>query len=482
MRYLLTSGLLIIFFATTGQSTIESVPNQKLINGSYVSNPDKILSEGTVTQIDTLLKFIERRTTAQIAVVVLESIGNEDIVDFAQKLFMKWGVGQGNDNGLLLLLVKNQRTVRFHTGYGLEGVLPDIICKRIQREFMVPEFKNGNYNAGILAGLQQVEKILTDPKYAEEIKAEESNEVSDWVGFVTFLCIFIAPVVLIIYFIKARQRRFADSQKPEQTPYPEMRLKRWTWVIMFAGIPLGIVLLLGFSDIENPAGLCFFLLYLYFMFTLFHRLWRVKRVLNRFLQHEEYYESVEFIRKGQWYWLAIAFVFPFPFIFYFFYHLARKRIYRNHPRSCKQCRCAMHKLSERTEDEFLSKEQQMEETLKAVDYDVWKCEACQAIEMCFYLNRHSRYQPCPKCKTIAYHFVGKRTLESATYSSSGKGEETHTCQYCGYTKKSTYTISRLTRSTSSSSSSSSGSSGSSASSSGSWGGGRSGGGGASSSW
>jgi uncharacterized protein len=211
------------------------------------------------------------------------------------------------------------------------------------------------------------------------------------------------------------------------------------------------------------------------MLTLFHRLWRMKKVINRFLKIQDYYEIVEFLRKQQWYWLFMAILFPLPFALYFFYHLGRKRIYRNHPRKCKKCQGAMHKLDEKTDDEFLSQGQQMEEKLRSVDYDVWKCEACASIAVWFYLNRHSKYEPCPKCKTIAYCSISTRTVVSATYSSSGSGEEIHACKFCGHQQKSTYTIAQLVRSTSSSSSGSS-------SSGGSWGGGRSGGGGASSSW
>jgi uncharacterized protein len=480
MRAFVLSCALLISVQLAAQSTIESIPNQKLINGSYVSNPDKILEETTIAEIDTLLKSLEKKTTVQVAVVAVESIDSEDIFDFAQKLFTAWGIGnKGNDNGLLLLLVKDQHTIRFHTGYGVEGVLSDVICKRIQRDYMVPEFKKGDYNAGMLAGLRQVKEILTNPTYAEELRASEGDEVSGWTGFVTFLVVFFVPVLLIAFFVKASKGRFADSKDPEHTPYPEMRLKRWHWLLEFAGVPLLIVTLYGLSPAENPAALCFLSLYLYFMATLFHRLRRMQKVISRFLETQDYYEIVEFIRQGQVYWFFMAILFPLPFAVYFFYHLSRKRIYRNHPRKCKQCQGAMHKLSERTEDEYLSKGQQLEETLRAVDYDVWKCEACESIEMWFYLNRRSKYEPCPKCKTIAYHFVSKRTLVSATYSSSGSGEEIHTCQFCGYSKKSTYTIAQLVRS-SSSSGSSSGSS--SSSGGGSWGGGRSGGGGASSSW
>jgi len=478
MKYLTFFITLLVSTSGIAQSTVESIPNQKLINGSYVSNPDKILDDGTVTQIDTLLKSLEKKTSVQIAVVVVESIGDDDVFEFAQKLFNTWGVGnKSNDNGLLLLLVKDKHIIRFHTGYGVEGALPDVICKRIQRDYMVPEFKNENYNAGMLAGLQQVEKILTDPNYAEELRKPEATEVSDWIGFVIFLSIIFAPILLITFIIKAMHGRFADSKKPEHTPYPEMLLKRWPWVLEFVGMPVLIITLFGLSSTENSAALCFISLYLYFMGTLFHRLWRMKKVINRFLKTQDYHEIVEFIRKQQSYWFWMALLVPLPFVFYFFYHLARKRMYRNHPRACKQCQGAMQKLSEKTEDEYLSEGMQLEEKLRAVDYDVWKCKDCQSIEVWHYLNRHSKYEPCPECKTIAFYVLSNRTVKSATYSSGGTGEKGHSCKLCGHNKTSTYSIAQLTRSSSASSSGSS-----SSSSGGSWGGGSSGGGGASSSW
>jgi uncharacterized protein len=476
LKYFATLLVFISASASQAQSTVQSIPNQKLLNGSYVSNPDKILEDGTVAQIDTLLKSLEKKTTVQVAVVVVQSIGEADIFDFAQQLFVTWGVGQKeNDNGLLLLFVNDQRTIRFHTGFGLEGVLPDVVCKRIQRDFMVPEFKNGNYNAGMLAGLQQVNKILTDPKYAEELKKPEDT-MEGWEAFITLLCIIALPILLVIYFGKSAKRKFADSKNPRETDYPEMRMKRWPWLLTYVGLPILITVLIGMSGLgDERVAVCFVTLYVYFLCSRFHRLWRMKKVANRFLKNQQYYEAVEFIRKEQWYWFWMAVLFPFPLLFYFFYHLARKRIYRNYPRPCKQCQTSMNKLSEKKEDEYLTEGMQMEEKLNVVDYDVWKClnPSCHGIEIWHYLTSQTKYQSCPKCKTMAYHFVSKRTVTSASYAASGSGESVHACEFCGHNAVSTFTIPRYEESSSSSGDSSSSSS--SSSSEGSWGGGSSGG-------
>lgn len=471
--------LLLVFVSSTlfAQSTLESIPNQKLINGSYVSNPDAILSSDAVQQLDAMLRSLEDSTSAQVAVVAVNSIGGADMIDFAQQLFVSWGIGdKEKDNGLLVLLVMDARTVRFHTGYGLEGVLPDITCKRIQREFMVPKFKEGDYNAGIVAGLEEVVRILMNPDSAAEIQTSEGLDVAPWTAIMIFLAIFLGIPLVIVFIVNSVNKKFSDSNPPSPTDYPELRLSRQAWLITFMVLPLVIVILFRISDVEEAAGLCVFALYCYYMLTLFYRLLREKKVINRFLKKDDYYEIVEFLRKQQWHWLLMAFIFPLPFLPYFFYYLFRKRLYRNHPRQCKQCKGDMEKLSEKADDEYLSEGQRTEEKIRSVDYDVWKCKNCQSTEVWFYLNRFSKYEPCPKCKTIAYKVISRRTVVSATYSSSGSGEEVRKCSFCGHEKKSTYSIAKLVASTSSSSSGGSSSSGSS------WGGGSSGGGGASSSW
>jgi uncharacterized protein len=90
--------------------SVDSVPNTKLISNSYVSNPDNLISQSTVSQIDQYLTSLEQQTTAQVAVVLLHSIGENVVDDFAQSLFVKWGIGRATkDNGLLVLFVEIRR-------------------------------------------------------------------------------------------------------------------------------------------------------------------------------------------------------------------------------------------------------------------------------------------------------------------------------------------------------------------------------------
>jgi uncharacterized membrane protein YgcG len=147
------------------------------------------------------------------------------------------------------------------------------------------------------------------------------------------------------------------------------------------------------------------------------------------------------------------------------------------PRLCHKCRCKMTPLSESEDDQHLDAEQQLEESLGSVNYLVFVCPECSDLRTEVWNAWLTSYSRCPSCSRRTMT-TRSQTIESPTYSSSGRGRTDQDCANCGYHDTRYYTIPRKTRSSSSSSSSSSrGSSGGS-----SFGGGRSGGGGGGASW
>ncbi|HEY5825035.1 MAG TPA: hypothetical protein VIT44_11745, partial [Cyclobacteriaceae bacterium] len=196
------------------------------------------------------------------------------------------------------------------------------------------------------------------------------------------------------------------------------------------------------------------------------------------------------VNGNQWLWnfyrpqkarlIFAAIFFPIPMLPLYFLYRNNLKVYRDMPRQCKQCGGKSEKRSDSEEDAFLKPGQLAEEKVGSVDYDVWKCSSCAAIELLTYPNTNTKYKACPKCKAITWHLSKETTIKKATYSDYGSREEIHFCESCGHKLRKTFTIPILVASSSSGSSSSS-SSGSS-SSGGSWGGGSSSGGGASSSW
>ena len=142
-----------MFFAVISVSaktyTVVDVPNVHRADSTrFVSNPDGILSVEAENELNGILRDIRRNSSAEAVVVVVDDIEGGDIDGFATELFENWGLGKGDkDNGLLILVAKDLRRAAIRPGYGLEGVLPDITCGRILREQMFPRFKDGDYDA-----------------------------------------------------------------------------------------------------------------------------------------------------------------------------------------------------------------------------------------------------------------------------------------------------------------------------------------------
>lgn len=203
---LLWIGLLLIGFASSifaaKDYSIETIPNVRLSNRlNHVSNPDGIITPDDAARINQLLNVVEDSLGIEVAVVAVNSIGDQDARMFATDLFKHWGLGQkGKDNGLLIQLVTepSQRSVVFETGYGIEGVLPDAICYRLQQRYMMPDLKAGDYSAGMLKGVMAVTKYLMSSDYerASMTGGRRSSSSSDD----DFMWIFVVGVIGMIGF------------------------------------------------------------------------------------------------------------------------------------------------------------------------------------------------------------------------------------------------------------------------------------------
>ena len=169
--------LLINFPLTAKKYTIQEIPMVHLQDRTrYVSNPDNILSPSTVSDIDHILYALEQKTGIQVLVVAVSGIEGGDCFDFAYRLGKENGVGQKErNNGLVILLSTEERCIQFATGYGLEGVLPDAICKRIQNRYMVSHFGKGDWNTGMLEGIRAVNGYLDGSM--ENIGGEEEEDM-----------------------------------------------------------------------------------------------------------------------------------------------------------------------------------------------------------------------------------------------------------------------------------------------------------------
>ena len=199
MKKLSKLFLLIVTLATFQVASGAEIP---YLSGR-VNDYAQILSESTRETLSIQLREHEDRTTNQVVVLTLPSLEGESIEDFSNKVFNEWKLGQqGQDNGILIVVVPDERRMRIEVGYGLEGSMPDIIASRIIRNIMTPRFREGDFDGGITEGALAVLNILDGqeiPETAEGYETADSESFSELSDFDSELS--IVPRILLGAFI-----------------------------------------------------------------------------------------------------------------------------------------------------------------------------------------------------------------------------------------------------------------------------------------
>lgn len=135
----------------------QSVPVPKLTSPVY--DATSTLAPAEISALTGEAMRFEDSTSNQIAIVILPTLGDAEIREFGIEILKQNMIGQkGRDNGILLLVAKDDRKVSIEVGYGLEGVLPDAICDQIIRNEMRPRFKEGQYFEGIALAVRSIEQ------------------------------------------------------------------------------------------------------------------------------------------------------------------------------------------------------------------------------------------------------------------------------------------------------------------------------------
>ncbi len=390
-RILFLMLLSLCIFNIKAQYTLETVPNPKDRN-EFVSNPDGILQASTVEQINSKLRALSNETSTEIAVVAVNSIGNESVDNFATQLFAAWGIGQKDiNNGLLVLFVMDQRIIKFETGYGLEGVFPDAISKRIQTQQMIPYFKKGNYDQGFTSGIDRIISTVKGEKFITEKPTINLQEKIPYA-----LAVYLILAVIALIWINSTIIKVKKSSQPNNLAKYKLLKSEKNGIISIMAVGLPIVAFIGIL------------------------LWGSA--------------------------IYLLFVLPVPLTVIpanIYARIAMTRI-RRAPITCPECNGKMHLQSEKEEDAFLSMSQQFEEQLSAVDYDVFICGDCKN-EAIFTLDKPSAYSECPRCKTKAFILHDKKVIVEPSFVNSGVERVTHKCKFCGYEENNNTKLPRLNR-------------------------------------
>ncbi len=173
---------------------------EKPKNQTSVYDRAEIMSERESKLLEQKLIRYSDTTSTQIVVITINSLQGNDIAIYATELAHKWGIGQADeDNGILLLVSKNDKKITIRTGYGIEHKLTDALSRRVIENVITPQFKQGDFYAGLDNGTTAIMQIMNG-EYEGERKS--SNKKS---GNSVFLIVFIFFIIMIILSRKNRR-------------------------------------------------------------------------------------------------------------------------------------------------------------------------------------------------------------------------------------------------------------------------------------
>ncbi|MEM9944956.1 MAG: TPM domain-containing protein [Cyanobacteria bacterium P01_D01_bin.36] len=178
---------------------VEDVPNPQTVSNTWVMDSANMLSERTEAELNQMIAELEATNGSEIAVVtVLDTQGSASPKAFATELFNEWGIGkEGVDNGVLFLISKGDRRNEIETGYGVEGILTDARLGSILAKKVTPQFKDGNFDAGVLAGTEAMISLLNGEAFSPLVRVRDYTSrffdtlvtaflsVPFWVGIAT---------------------------------------------------------------------------------------------------------------------------------------------------------------------------------------------------------------------------------------------------------------------------------------------------------
>ena len=350
---------------------VKDVPNVQVADRTqYVSDPEGYIDASSKAHINTMLAQLRDSNSVEAVVVMLPSIGNADIDNFATDLFTHWGIGKAsNDNGLLFIAVMDQRQIVIRTGYGIEGVLPDVLCSRIIRQYITPAFREGEYGRGMSEAVAQTLHIIMTPEASAELLAEEPLfDESDKAILLSLLYGYLAFAAVISLLLSIRLNRTIRSHRHDS------------------------------------------------------------------------YECYKELNDSHTTLLILAIIFPLWGVINYIVCKAVMKQMREKPRDCDKCGTRMHRLSEDEDNHFLTPQEDVEERIGSVDYDVWMCDACRNTEVLRFDRHNTAYSECPRCHAKTYSLTHDHIIMPATTLSAGKGEKVHTCSYCQLRKVTPYII------------------------------------------
>ncbi len=185
----LVSLLSVLFMAITSHAQ-KTVPE---LWGMRVHDDAHVLRTETIDALEQKLKIYEDSTSNQIAILIVPSLEGDVLEEYSIRVVEKWKLGtKEKDNGVLLLIAIEDRAMRIEVGLGLEGVLTDAQCNRIIRNEIAPNFRNEDYDAGVLAAIDAIILAIGGEYSASDTSAIEEVPIAVGIFLFLFLGVFAA--------------------------------------------------------------------------------------------------------------------------------------------------------------------------------------------------------------------------------------------------------------------------------------------------
>jgi len=205
---------------------IASVPNPRRTNGGWVTDMAEMLSPETEATLNREISNLEAKNSSEIAVVTVPDISpTTNAKAYATELFNTWGIGKrGKNNGVLFLVSKADRRVEIVTGKGLTRILPDNKVSTILRQDVTPQFKQGQFDKGVLAGTNS---IITQVEQFDSLTTSSTSPENFWIPAVGGVAAGAAVVSGIVRYRRRSRRVFSEQDAITVNPVGQSRVNNF---------------------------------------------------------------------------------------------------------------------------------------------------------------------------------------------------------------------------------------------------------------
>lgn len=437
-------------------------------NGQTVVDYADVLSDADEHYLNQIIQTHQKNFGDEIAVVILPSLADTANAtpmpskDFAIELFNHWRIGQAfRNNGLLILLVLDQRRVEFITGYGLEGVLPDVVCWKIQQNNMLAPLSEGDYAGALSAGLHKTIELLQQypesrsaqtPSYstsqiigmglnapfnnAEPLYLQEGKQTYVFNAMRLLAYWLISqPLWFALIWLKERNRHLLLRQQA----LAHLRTKgSWLYALLTTWLPLGMAVYSFFltdgfwSWVQQCLLILVAVIGILAIYTLFTTR-RSRGLLTFGSAVGDHQRHQEYAATEAWRYISMFFLCPLALPLY-------ERWYRPHllklrvaPKGCAHCHNTLQRVPYEQAHTLLSQRQKAEEEHRFADYDVWSCPHCQHTEVLSYtpLNKnHASLSTCDQCHEPTRFLLRTSTTRVSTPEIAGEAQAFYQCLNC----------------------------------------------------